>query len=124
MIVEFSDFVSNLRKIPPPDSAMSSRALESSLDRTSSPFSSRMNVCLLPRIVCSGMTDPCSDPTPIAMMSVPSSLAFAASSIAFPSRFSPSVKRISAWLSASLSFSVELARLIASARLVPPLATA
>ena len=93
MIVELRDFESNLRKIPPADFAMSSRALASSFDFTSSPFSSRIKVCFRPRIVRSGITDPCSEPTPIAMISVPSSLALLASSIAFPSRFSPSVNR-------------------------------
>ena len=124
IIEELREFESSLRKMPFAESAISFRALESSLDFTRLPLSSFIKVWVLPRDLSSGIIEPFSEPSPMAIMIVPFSWAFFASWTASPSRFSPSVKRTSAWLFVSLFINTSVDSLIASARFVPPLATA
>ena len=124
IISELREPVSSLKKIPLAASAIAFSDSISNFDLTRLPPSSLIKLCWFPRDLSSGIIDPFSDPTPIVTIIVPFSFAFFASFSASPSKFSPSVNRISAWLSVLLSIKVSVACLIASAKLVPPLATA
>ena len=96
IISELREPVSSLKKIPLAASAIAFSDSVSNLDLTRLPLSSLIKLCWFPRDLSSGIIDPSSDPTPMVTIIVPFSSAFFASLSASPSRFSPSVNRISA----------------------------
>ena len=93
IISELIEFVSSLKKTPLAVSAIFVKVSISNFDLTSFPLSSLIKLVWFFLDLSSGIIDPTSDPTPIVTIIVPLSLAFFASIIALPSRFSPSVNR-------------------------------